>query len=70
MLSNVEAIEEDMKKQYIKPQTKEVVIRLYGSVLSGDISLGKNSGGLRSIDSRQSNAFEDDEDEIEDSMWK
>ena len=72
MLSKLEAIEEDMKKQYVKPDAKVVEIRLLGSVLQDQLRLGPMSFGADSADSRYAhNFYEDDEEEsIEVNIWK
>ncbi len=59
-----------MKKQYIKPQSRIVTLRLVGSVLQ-DITGGIQRASVGATDlSRQGHSFDDDEEEIEDSMWK
>lgn len=59
-----------MKKQYIKPQSRIVTLKLMGSVLDGE-GIQRGSIGINTLNdtdgSRQSNFFEDDEEE--DNMW-
>ncbi len=70
MLSNPETVEEEMKKQYIKPETKEVVVTLIGSILDTP-GFRSQSKVAKSLGAREANvSWDDDEDEIEDSMWK
>lgn len=59
-----------MKKQYIKPQSKVIVIRpmglLEGSPLSIDTTKNRRTNVLGS---REVSFFDDDEDEEEESIW-
>ena len=58
-----------MKKQYIKPQIKAFAVRPQ-SLLEGSI-IKNNSLGSKHMDARETNvSWDDDEEEIEDSMWK
>lgn len=65
-------IVEDMKKQYTKPQIKTVAVRSMGLLLAGSYNDIDTTSKRRTnvLGSRDGNFFDDDEEEIEDSMWK
>lgn len=59
-----------MKKQYIKPEAVEVKLTLFGSVLGGDPYIKPASDDTKGFGARKINVWDDEEEEIEDSMWK
>ena len=59
-----------MKKQYIKPEIKEVVVKLMGSILDTPGFRGA-SKVAKSLGAREADtSWDDEEEEIEESMWK
>jgi len=56
-----------MKRTYIKPQSKEIVVKLLGSILNDNIGFANNSRGAFRLDSRRANLI--NENEEEGSMW-
>ena len=62
-----------MKKQYIQPESHIVVVKLMGSVLQTTVGMGGASDGARTLNARQSDnsfSWDDEEEEIEESLWK
>ncbi len=55
------------KREYITPSLKVVNTVATTHMLSGSFEDGTN---LSKADSRRQESWDDDEDEIEDSMWK
>lgn len=58
-----------MKKQYVKPQIKEIAIRSVGFILESVDNIHLGLGAIE-LQSREGNSWEDEEEEEEDSMWK
>ena len=56
-----------MKKQYIKPQIKEISVRPMSLILASPDRVHTEKIGTDELMSREGNAFEDDEEE--DNMW-
>lgn len=57
-----------MKKHYNRPQTKVVGIMPVGFILVGTIVDKKT--GIDELGARKGNVWDEDEEEIEDCMWK
>lgn len=62
-----------MKRQYIKPQTRTVTLKLFGAVLdTTNAGWRSASNAVTNLteESRRGNFLDDEEEPIEDSMWK
>ena len=58
-----------MKKTYIKPNAKAVHLYYAHALLSGS-TFTEEANGKRGLSREVGSIFDDEEEEIEDSMWK